>query len=623
MQGPVAEKLAALWCEVLGRDAVRPDDNFFSCGGHSLLAVRLVSRIQEVFAVPLPLRQLFESPSFSQNVDSIISIMSVENIQPALDPVAAAEVPLGSPVPCSLPQQRLWILQQLLDSCSSYHIFGSLYCPEPFNWSSLNSALVALSARHQSLRTTFCKADTGIPQQVVHSSLQPPISVADASAASPQTAQHIIRGQTNQLQNVSFDLTTGPLLRLGVILLPCGGWVLSVCIHHIIADGWSVELLLQELSQLYSAIGSSTCVEPPSHTQLLPLEVQYTDFSLWQRKSVSTLYMQQQIKYWASKLSGITPLDMPLDFPRPAAAKYTGCSTSCCLPTALSDILVHLCQQFAISPLALYLAVFAQALGLHTPESSVCIGTPVSGRCDPKLMPTVGCFVNTLAIPFPYSPAVPLGEVLQKAKTLLHGMLDNQDAPFEDVIDAVDPTRDTSRNPLFQAFLSVQDADPFAKSMNAMGMFPVNTNIDTAKFDLSLYVSTSHGQTRLLVEYSTALFTRGTAQAVLHAVAHMLWRCACEQPPRPHPSSQTNPQIQILSCTANHRATCGSNDQDGMAKMSDLQMNRTQHCVDCCAISTGFHHMTQGMVVRVSNALASQLSSTGAGPETLVAVLMD
>ncbi|HEX6913398.1 MAG TPA: condensation domain-containing protein, partial [Longimicrobium sp.] len=495
----VEELLAAAWSEVLGVPRVGTDDNFFDLGGHSLLAMRVISRIRETLGVELPLRVLFEGPTVARLAERVEMLRRDGAVQ--LAPVVPAD--RTGPLPLSFAQQRLWFLEQMGGLGSTYHVAQRLRLRGTLDRGALVRALDGLVARHEALRTTFAEAN-GAPEQ----------RIAPATTGFALVEQDLA-GQADALERViaeeaaaPFHLEHGPLIRGRLVRLAADDHVLLLTLHHIVADDWSMDVLVDELGRLYAAFQAGEADPLPA------LPVQYADYAAWQRRWVRDEVLEQQAGYWTRTLAGAPALlELPTDHPRPQRQDHAGAYVGLELDEALTAGLKELGRRHGATPFMTLLAGWATLLARLSGQDEVVVGTPSANRGRAEIEGLIGFFVNTLALRVDLSARPTVAQLLEQVKARALEAQQNQDIPFEQVVERVQPVRSMAHTPLFQAVFAWQNASGGSLALPGLELAPVaGAERRTAKFDLSLSMAEWDGRMVGAVEYATSLFERATVE---------------------------------------------------------------------------------------------------------------
>ncbi|QSQ18069.1 non-ribosomal peptide synthetase [Myxococcus landrumensis] len=492
--------LAEVWGEVLGIAPVGVRDDFFALGGHSLLATRVVSRLRDLLGHDVPVRLLFETPTVRALAERVGALGGRSRL-PELRREARRE-----DTPLSFAQQRLWFLAQLDAGGHSYNLPFVVRLRGPVDVKALEQALVEVVRRHESLRTSFVEVD-GEPVQRV--SPDAALSLGVELLDGTEEVEEAVRRRVVREVQASFDVSRGPLLRATLLHTGDDGHVLMVVLHHLVADGWSLGVLSQELEALYGAALKGEVATLPE------LPVQYADYTLWQRGWLKGDVEAAQLAWWGEALKGAPPvLELPTDRPRPAVQTYRGASVPVCLPTELSESLRRLGRREGVTLYMTLLAAFQAFLARYSGQRDVVVGTPVSGRTAKETEALVGFFVNTLALRARPELEATFQSFLRQTKEAVLGAFAHQDVPFERWVEHLRPERDLSRSPLFQVLFTLQEATPLL-SLPGVQASPWDFASTIAKFDLELLLVDAPGagvEGQLI--YNADLFEPTTAQRI-------------------------------------------------------------------------------------------------------------
>ena len=487
-QTQVEQVLAGIYGEILKIKNVGRRQGFFELGGHSLLATQVVSRVRQVFQVELSVRSIFETPEVDRLARTIESARGIA--QAPLVPV-----PRNQSLPLSFAQQRLWFLQQLDPSNPSYNFPAALRLKGHLNTAALEQTLAEIVARHESLRTTFPATD-GEPVQLIHPPLAPSIVHLEVDEAT-------LHDQIIEHAKQPFDLAAGPLLRVVLFKLSDDDHVLLVTMHHIITDGWSLDVLIKETSALYSAFLTAT----PS---LMPaLSIQYADFAAWQREWLRSDELSKQLDYWRTALAGApAALNLPTDLPRPALTNK-GTTYSFTLPASLSSRIREVSQAENVTLFMFLLAAFKLLLHSYTGQDQIVVGTNSANRNRSEVESLIGVFINDLALSTDLSGSYTFRELLHRVREVTLGAYDHQEVPFEKVLETLRAEQEGDLR-LFQVFFVLQNIPLSNFKLPELTITPVTIESKTAKFDIGLYMIESGAQIEGVIEYKTDLFYETT-----------------------------------------------------------------------------------------------------------------
>jgi amino acid adenylation domain-containing protein len=500
--------LAAVWAELLGRPAGR-GDGFFDLGGHSLLAMQLLSRLRRAFGVDVPIRTVFESSPLREMAARIDAARG--------EPAEADIVPTrrDGALPLSFAQERMWFLDRMLPGSPLYTIAYRIRLHGPVEPGPLARALQDLVGRHEALRTVFPPRD-GQPTQVVMDPADVALPVSDLTVLPADVAEREVERMTAEEARRPFDLAGGPLVRAALVRLAEHDSVLLLSLHHIVADGWSMEVLFRELAQLYAAHAEGRAPELP------PLAVQYPDFAAWQRERLAGARLERQIGWWRERLAGAPVLDLPTDRPRPAAPTHRGGQVEFYVDARVARAVDALARAEGATRFAVLLAAFQLLLARWSGQDDVVVGSPVAGRGRPETEGMVGLFVNVLALRTDLSGDPAFREVIRRAREGVVGAFAHQEVPFERLVDELRVERSVSRHPVFQVSFSVVQPTEVLPPLGTVQarLDPVDTG--TAKFDLAMQLEPSGDGLVGGIEYATDLFDAGTAERMAEHFAALL-----------------------------------------------------------------------------------------------------
>ena len=499
----IEEQLAKIWSEILGLEKIGVFDNFFELGGHSLLATQVISRIRSQFKIDMPLRNIFESPTISSLSEHIVNYqLDQQRIQ--APPVIRISRD-GRQLPLSFAQQRLWFLDQLEPNSSFYNLPESVRLRGSINIPLLEQSLNEIVRRHESLRTIFTVTD-GQPQQWILPELPIQIPVVDLThLPSSKREAEALRLAEEEVQK-PFNLATGPLLRATILRLAEDEHIALFTMHHIIGDAWSSQVLIQELTVIYSAF----LLKVPSPLQ--DLSLQYADFAYWQRDWLKGEVLEEQINYWKRRLAGLPPLlELATDKPRPPVQTFNGTFTSFLISENLSDRIKKLSHQQGVTLFMLLLAAFQAMLYRYTNQEQIGVGTPIANRNRGEIENLIGFFVNTLVLNADFSSDLTFVEFLKQVKGTTLGAYAHQDLPFEMIVDALQPERNLSHSPLFQVMFTLQNGSArfdnvVVNQADALSVSPLEVHSGTSKFDLTLFMLDEGERISGVLEYNTDLF---------------------------------------------------------------------------------------------------------------------
>ncbi|MGH3874274.1 MAG: amino acid adenylation domain-containing protein [Pseudonocardiaceae bacterium] len=605
----VERVLAGIWAEVLGVERVGVEDNFFELGGDSILSIRVMSRVRVVFGVELSPRALFVDPT-------VVGLAVVVSGSVVSDSVGIGVVDRVGGLPLSFAQQRLWFLHVFAPEGVGYVSAFALRLCGVLDRAALWVALGELVARHESLRTTFEVVD-GRGVQVVHPSLSVSPWVVDLSgSARPDLTEsqrevelrRVLAGCAGE----PFDLGRGPLLRVGVVCLGSGEHVLSVVMHHIVTDGWSMGVLARELGVLYSAAVAGV------DAGLAVLGVQYVDYAVWQRELLSGPVLEQSLGYWRGQLAGVPVLELPTDRPRPVVATSAGAVCEFTVPAGVVAGLRALGHRVGATLFMTLVAVCQVVLARWSGQGDVAVGTVVSGRERAELEGLIGFFVNTLVLRSRVDDRRCFTEFLAGVRETVLDAFVHQHVPFERVVEELAPVRDTSRPPLFQVMVVLQNAPGQAPDLAGLAVSALELPVTTANFDITVQFQETGGELAGALQYNTDLFDAATIQRMAQHLLVSLTGVAAD-PDRPVGV------LPLLTDTERHQLLVQYNDtghQQPAATLPQLFTARVVAHPDTEAVRCGPVSLTYTELDTHANRLAHHLIRLGVRPERLVAVVL-
>jgi amino acid adenylation domain-containing protein len=611
---PVAEILTTVWAELLHLDGVGMQDNFFALGGHSLLATQVVSRVRRIFGVDLPLRSLFETPTLDALATHIEALLKAGGsvAAPAIERIERSE--RSAALPLSYAQQRLWFIQQLDPDSAAYNIPAAVRMHGRLDIAALERVLSEIVRRHEILRTAFAFVD-GSPVQLAAPDGNTTLSQRDLSGREDREseASRLVREEARR----PFNLSEGNLFRATLVRMEEEEHILLVTLHHIVADGWSVELLVREVAALYEAL------KDERESPLAELSIQYADYAVWQREWLRGEVLERQLAYWRRQLADIPPaLDLPTDYARPPVKTFNGATCSITLAAHVTEALTALSRREGATRYMVLLAAFQALLARYTGEDDIVVGAPVAGRSRAETESLIGLFVNMLVLRTDHSGNPTFRELLKRVREVALGAYMHQDLPVEMLVDELKPERSLGHAPLFDIgfdFLPLS-LEQERLELSGLTLSAVESDTDTAKFDLVLkFVETSRGLVATL-NYSTDLFAATTITRMLAHLEVLLEAIAldAERPLSELPIMPAAERAQVLSAW-NDTAAPYAHDKC-IHELFEEQVERTPESV---AVVCGGQGLTYGELNARANHLAHYLRGLGAGAETLVGICVE
>ena len=509
---PTEEAIAQIWSEILSVNPVGIHDNFFELGGHSMAAAQIVSRIARELNVELTINVLFEEPTVAAMARRLDSDEVRDLVALSIQPI-----PRSGELPLSLAQERLWFLDQLMPNSAAYNVVSAVRLKGPLRVEILQKTIEIMVTRHEALRTSFVER-AGRAIQVIAERVTIDVRIVDLS----HLPQHQLEAEAGNFAKAMaqqpFDLTDAPLFRAKLLRFDRDDHVLVTAAHHIVTDGWSMNVFFRDLGIAYRALSHGEPLSLPA------LPIQYADFAVWQREWLSGERIEKQLAYWMHKLGGDLPVfELPSVKPRPAVKTYRGTKASAVLSQTTADGLKVLSRREKVTLFVPLLAAFVALLHRHTGQDDVLIGTDVANRNRVETENLIGFFVGLLPIRVNLSGEPTSRELLQRVWDTMRQAFAHPDVPFDKLVAKLNPKRDTSRNPLVQILFNLQNGPEYTRAFSPdfnASAFEVNSEI--ARFDLVLFVKEANQQIITTWNYNTDLFDEATMQSMMRQYEEVL-----------------------------------------------------------------------------------------------------
>ncbi len=605
---PTEEVVAGLWADILGLRTVDATVSFFDMGGHSLQATRILTRVNQVFSVDLPVRLLFEQPKvrgFAAAIDE-----AANQTQTVLPPITAAAP--GTAQPLSFAQQRLWFLRELEGDTAAYNMADVIHIEGALDALILARVAREILERHQVLRTRFnvLEAD-GVPYQEVVTDCAIDIPCDDLRALDAAAREKRREAVIEQFLAKPFDFAKPPLLRLQLIREDETEYYLLVAMHHIASDGWSLNVLMRELTTLYRAFADNQPLPPaPS--------IQYADFAVWQRQQLAGEPLNQQLAYWRAQLAELPPLlELPTDFARPAEQSYRGATAVFHIDPRCSAEIAAFGRKQGATLFMTLLSAFQALLFRLSGSDQVAVGSPIANRTRGELEGLIGFFVNTLVLNARFQPETTFRELVQQNRATTLDAYDNQDLPFEQLVEALNPERSLAHSPLFQVMFEVRNAERQSTTVEGLTLTPQNRAGHTTKFDLSLTLTETEAGLSGALEYAVDLYSAEGAKALIDQFTTVLSNVVANPD---LPLARVGLMNETAATGALQAGYGASLAVDPHLTLLDLLDRQVQQAPRQTAVIDGTNHLSYAEWHRRANALAGRLQRRGIGPGDRVAV---
>jgi amino acid adenylation domain-containing protein len=611
----VEQQLVEIWATVLKLESstISVQDNFFALGGHSLLATQVTSRIRDSFQVVISLNSLFE---FSTIGELALQIEIAQKTGNTIEETLEIIRPLAqtSQIPLSLAQQRLWFLYQMEPQSSAYNIPLALELKGKVDVSVLQQAITEIVRRHQALRTNFLVVED-TPIQVINAAVTMTLPIIELQALSEIERELKYQRLATEEADRGFNLTEDSLLRSTLVQLSDDTQVLLVTMHHIIADGWSLEVFTQELASLYSDFIQGQSSSIPE------LSLQYGDFAAWQRQWSQTEAFSAQVAYWEQQLASLPALlELPTDHPRPAVQTFAGRVEGFSLGEQLTQKLQHLSQRCGATLFMTLLAALATLLSRYSNSKDIVIGSPIANRHRQELEPMIGFFVNTLVLRTNLEENPSFEQLLAQVRKMTLDAYAHQDVPFDKLVEILQPERSLSHNPLFQVMFILQNGTAKAKQMSDVTVTPKAVEQVTAQFDLTLSMEETHQGLRGFWQYNSDLFEPETIKRMTGHFQVLLEAIVAE-------ANTSVMALPLLTAAERYQLLDQWNDTERVfahelciQQLIEAQVARTPHQM---AVVFEEQQLTYQELNQKANQLARHLQQLGVTTETLVGVSME
>lgn len=506
--GQVETKLAEIWAELLQMEHVGANANFFDCGGHSLLAAKLIARIRAQWSADVAVKSVFEAQTLS-------SLARIIEKAPRTQAPKIVPAPQMEARPLSFSQQRLWFMQQNNPNSCEYNMPFAYELNGHLNVKAMHDALSQLILRHHVLHSCY-EVQDGLPVLVRREHRELALPIVDLSALSSSEQSDAVKQLMEREAETVFDLSKDLMLRAILLCLGEQRHVLLMTLHHVASDGWSENIILSELAQFYQAN-----LEDVAH-RLPELPIQYSDYAYWQR-TWQHFHLQQHLDYWTEQLADLPPVhNLPLDYARPIDANYKAAQHSYKLDLKLTQQLNLLALEHKASLFMVLNATFATLLSRYSGETDIVIGAPVANRDQHEIAPLIGCFINTVVLRSTVAGDMSFIDLLKQSRERVLLAFEHQHAPFEAIVQKLQPERSFNYNPLFQIMLSLENNADDAAEFTGINIEPIEQQYRYAQFDLSLDIVEDDTGLTMVWDYASDLFAEGTIVRMAEHFAQLI-----------------------------------------------------------------------------------------------------
>ncbi|HZI17268.1 MAG TPA: amino acid adenylation domain-containing protein [Pyrinomonadaceae bacterium] len=605
------EVLVGIWEEVLGVSGVGIHDDFFDLGGHSLLATQAVSRVARAARVELTVGALFEAPTIAALAERIDRART--GGRPASRPIVPTERKASLPV--SFAQHRLWFLELFQPGSSLFHMPAALRLEGLLNAEALRESLNLALRRHEILSAKFAVEDGQPVMLLPPRPLELSLPVVELGHLPPARQEEEVGRLAAEEARAGFDLMQGPLIRARLLRLGAESHVLLITVHHIVTDGWSMNVLTREVGEAYAALVAGR------QPALPPLPIQYADYAAWQREVMQGALLEHLLGYWRRQLGGELPvLDLPLDFTRPLVQTFNGARAPLEVSAGLTREMQGLGRRTGTTLYMILLSAWQALLHRYTGQADILTGTLIANRHRLETEPVIGCLINALPIRAGLSDDPTFGQLLEQTRRVSLEAYEHQDLPFEMLVEDLQLERDLSRPPLVQVMFGFQNFGLQELQLPGVRLTPLAVETDAVAYDLTLTLAEKDGGVVGALEYNTDLFTRATAERMAGHFLTLLEAAVSEPSQRVSrlPLLTEAERLQLLS-DWNHTAqdypleTC-------FHRLFERQAAATP---DAVAVLTDEARLTYAELNAAADRMARALGAQGVGPDEVVVLLAE
>lgn len=590
-ENELQQKLYDIWIEVLKTSEFGITDNFFELGGHSLRATKLRGIVSREIGKELTINEIFLSPTI-QSQAQLLETRGLKEQQIIQTTEEQAHYPV------SFTQERLWVLTQFEEASKAYHMPAAFEISGQLDAKRLEAAVNMVVEKHESLRTVF-KEVNGNPVQIIQPMETALIEIEKHAVDATESLQEFLVADWSR----SFDLQNGPLLRCALIETK-DNTILSFNMHHIISDGWSINVLFADVTKAYSLLTNK------DRNSLVPLEIQFKDFAIWQRNHLTEDKLQEQLIYWKDTVfeNGVSALELPTDFHRPEVKTYNGNTLNHTFSIELTQRLVQSNHKAGVSLFMSLMANVSILMKKLANQSDITIGTPISGRDTTQLQQQIGFFVNTLPIRSEVMGDATYSELLANSRSNILKAFDYQYFPFEVLVHELQPKRDLSRSPLFDVMVVFQNMELLDEGEQRLGenvsLDKVDISSGITKYDMTFSFSEAKDEIQLELEYNTDLFTSETIERYVGYLEAILKATSSNEAIRIADINMQDSKEQALILAKGDRTDVNYNEKETIVSLFN---NCVEKYPENIALKAGDKSITYAELDKKSGQLARAL----------------
>jgi amino acid adenylation domain-containing protein len=614
---PMETMLVRIWTEVLGVSPIGIHDDFFELGGDSLIGLKMTARCQEM-GVHVSINQLFQHRTVQELASLVQQPVRVAESSSSL--VSAADEPKvrmpairrledRGKLALSYAQERLWFIYQLDPENVSYNMPAAVRVQGSLRVELLERTLQEIVRRHETLRTRFVNVD-GEAQQIIDADLKVALPVVDLTHVPEEEREEAAQRVAMEEVRQPFDLAQGPLLRARLLRLGSEDHVLVFSMHHIISDGWSMGVLVGEVSAVYNHLSTGKALQLPE------LEIQYADYSAWQREALQGPVLEKEMEYWKEKLAGVEPLLLPSDRPRLALQRQQGATIYFRAEQEVTERVKQLGRQVGGTLYMVLLAAYQELLYRYTGQKDIAVGSPIAGRGKRELEGLIGCFINTLVLRTELEGVGGFRELLERVKETTLEAYGHEDVPFAKLVEALVPERSLMYSPLFQVMFILQNMPWTSLELGAAKVIPYRVHTGAAQFEISLVIAEASSGMEGYVEYNTSLFEAATIHRMIEHYCRLLNNIVAAPDAPIHSLEILGPE-ECRALLEDFNATAVAAPDKTVIQLFEEWVERTPNAT---AVQYEGDALSYIELNRRANQLAHYLKQVGVGPDVVAGI---